>query len=90
MKVFFFFVRKEPSPSPLLFLSVSFLFPELLHLDPNIPTVTTGVENTESGHCAKSIKILKMLVSEIAQNDTLKNIEWVVLADDDVLMRLVY
>lgn len=71
----------------MVFICFIVLFTQLLHLDPSIPTVTTGVENTESGHCAKSMKILKMLVSEISQNDTLKNIEWVVLADDDVLMR---
>jgi UDP-glucose:O-linked fucose beta-1,3-glucosyltransferase len=55
--------------------------------DSSIPTVATGVQNTESGHCEKSMRILKMVVDEISRNHTLKNIEWVVLADDDTILR---
>jgi UDP-glucose:O-linked fucose beta-1,3-glucosyltransferase len=55
--------------------------------DDAIPTIPTGVVNTEHGHCEKSMKILRLILSEIAKNSTLKGIEWVILADDDTLLR---
>lgn len=55
--------------------------------DDAIPTIPTGVVNTEHGHCEKSMKILRLILNEIARNSTLKGIEWVILADDDTLLR---
>ena len=55
--------------------------------DSTIPTVQTGVENTERGHCEKSLKILRLILNEISKNSTLKNIEFILLADDDTLLR---
>ncbi|KAL7046074.1 hypothetical protein ACKWTF_002467 [Chironomus riparius] len=56
--------------------------------DSTIPTVPTGVENTERGHCEKSLKILRLILNEISKNSTLKNIEFIVLADDDTLLSI--
>lgn len=55
--------------------------------DNAVPTIPTGVVNTEQGHCLKSMKILRLILNEIAKNSTLKGIEWVILADDDTLLR---
>lgn len=55
--------------------------------DDSIPTISTGVENTERGHCEKSLKILRIVLNEITKNTTLKNIEFVVLTDDDTILR---
>ncbi|KAG5678071.1 hypothetical protein PVAND_007773 [Polypedilum vanderplanki] len=57
-------------------------------LDETIPTIATGVLNTEHGHCEKSMKILRMVLEEIQRNSTLKNIEFIVLADDDTLLSI--
>jgi UDP-glucose:O-linked fucose beta-1,3-glucosyltransferase len=55
--------------------------------DETIPTIATGVANTERGHCEKSLTIFRMILNEIAKNSTLKNVEYVVLADDDTILR---
>lgn len=52
--------------------------------DESLRTVSVGVPNTEFGHCKKSLEILKYVDGEI-KNST--NIEWVVLADDDTILR---
>lgn len=49
--------------------------------------VATGVPNTEMGHCEKTIKILKLLDAELTQNASLSDIQWIVLADDDTILR---
>lgn len=55
--------------------------------DVTIPTIATKIANTEHGHCEKSLKILRLVLDEIARNYTLKNVEWIVMADDDTLLR---
>jgi UDP-glucose:O-linked fucose beta-1,3-glucosyltransferase len=55
--------------------------------DASIPTIPTGVVNTEHGHCEKSLKILRLVLDEIKRNSTLQSIEWIVLTDDDTLLR---
>jgi UDP-glucose:O-linked fucose beta-1,3-glucosyltransferase len=55
--------------------------------DATIPTIATEIANEERGHCEKSLKILRLIVDEIARNYTLKNVEWIVMADDDTLLR---
>lgn len=52
--------------------------------DESIPTVFLGVPNTEFGHCKKSYTILKYVAEEIKN---LTDIEWIVLADDDTILR---
>ena len=52
-----------------------------------LPTVSTMIENTERGHCEKGLKILRMVLDEIMKNSTLKSVEYVVMADDDTLLR---
>ncbi|CRK86449.1 CLUMA_CG000021, isoform A, partial [Clunio marinus] len=54
--------------------------------DDAIPTVSTNVPNYERGHCEKSLKILGMVLDEITKNTTLKNVEWIVMTDDDTLL----
>ncbi|XP_055295645.1 beta-1,3-glucosyltransferase [Sitodiplosis mosellana] len=53
--------------------------------DPNIPTISTNIENTEHGHCAKTLVILQRVWEEIIANKQLKPIKYVVLSDDDTL-----
>lgn len=52
-----------------------------------IPTRATGVSNTESGHCEKTIKILRLIEDELSANHSLANkINWIVLVDDDTIL----
>ena len=55
--------------------------------DKLIPTIDTHIENTETGHCKKVLSIFHLIEMEISFNDSLNHIEWVVLADDDTLLR---
>lgn len=55
--------------------------------DPVIPTISTNIENTEHGHCAKTLAILQKIWEEILVNEQLKQIKYVVLCDDDTLLR---
>lgn len=53
----------------------------------SIPTIATGVTNTETGHCEKTIKILRLIEDELNANQRLgKQINWVVLVDDDTVL----
>lgn len=58
-----------------------------IHTDPVIPTISTNIENTEHGHCAKTLVILQKVWEEILANEQLKQIKYVVLCDDDTLFR---
>ncbi|XP_055381895.1 beta-1,3-glucosyltransferase [Condylostylus longicornis] len=55
-----------------------------------IPTIITGIPNTDSGHCAKALKIIKIAVNEIdIMNKKNKiKIDWIVLSDDDTLLSI--
>jgi UDP-glucose:O-linked fucose beta-1,3-glucosyltransferase len=55
--------------------------------DDSVPTISTHLPNTERGHCEKSLKILRLVLDEITKNSTLKSVEWIVMADDDTLLR---
>ncbi|KAJ8967510.1 hypothetical protein NQ314_002825 [Rhamnusium bicolor] len=55
--------------------------------DDSIPTVNLGIQNTDQGHCAKTLGILGYVAKEI-QNDT--NIRWIIIADDDTILRQHY
>ncbi|XP_074642069.1 beta-1,3-glucosyltransferase-like [Tubulanus polymorphus] len=50
--------------------------------DTSIPTINLGVKNTERGHCAKTLAILK----NIFNNGETRDIDWIVIADDDTLI----
>ncbi|CAH1232352.1 B3GLCT [Branchiostoma lanceolatum] len=50
--------------------------------DSTIPTVTTGVPNTERGHCGKAYAIIKQFDTK----EDLKKMDWLVIADDDTLL----
>lgn len=58
-----------------------------LRLDASIPTISTNVKNTETGHCAKVMSIFKQIFNEITMKKELKSIKWIMLADDDTLLR---
>ncbi|KRT80973.1 hypothetical protein AMK59_5481, partial [Oryctes borbonicus] len=47
--------------------------------------INLGVPNTENGHCAKTMAILKYAAEELEHN---KAVKWVVLADDDTLFSI--
>lgn len=65
-----------------MFIKIHFFF-----ADKNIPTISTNIPNTDTGHCEKSLSIFKLLLDEISANKSLKNLEWIVLADDDTILR---
>ncbi|CAN7985194.1 unnamed protein product, partial [Ixodes hexagonus] len=53
--------------------------------DSNIPTVTVGVSNVQRGHCAKTMAILKHILSNgLLDVHTM----WLVVADDDTLLSM--
>ncbi|XP_032514054.2 beta-1,3-glucosyltransferase isoform X1 [Danaus plexippus] len=51
--------------------------------DPSLPAINTGVPNTKTGHCEKTMTILKQAV-KIVEN--LPKVKWIVLADDDTIL----
>ncbi|XP_026329722.1 beta-1,3-glucosyltransferase isoform X2 [Hyposmocoma kahamanoa] len=51
--------------------------------DPLLPSINVGVPNTKSGHCAKTMAILKDAVRR-ARN--LPGVNWIFLADDDTTL----
>ncbi|CAG9860838.1 unnamed protein product [Phyllotreta striolata] len=51
--------------------------------DKSIPTVNLGIPNTEHGHCAKTLAIIKYIASEIKSSSYIK---WIVIADDDTIL----
>ncbi|XP_035773742.1 beta-1,3-glucosyltransferase-like [Anopheles albimanus] len=55
--------------------------------DPTIPTVVTSVPNTGTGHCAKTLAILRLIRDELRFNATLQaTVRWVMLVDDDTIL----
>lgn len=55
--------------------------------DPLIPTIATGINNTDVGHCEKTIKILQLIEAELTTNLQLAaQINWIVLVDDDTML----
>jgi UDP-glucose:O-linked fucose beta-1,3-glucosyltransferase len=55
-----------------------------LFSDASIPTIDLGVPNTEHGHCGKTIAILKHIA---LIDQSLQDIKWIVIADDDTILR---
>lgn len=58
-----------------------------IHKDKRYGTVASGVPNTEMGHCEKTMKILKSLNKELTHNVSLSDVRWIVLVDDDTILR---
>lgn len=54
--------------------------------DAEIPTISTGLPNVATGHCAKTLAILQLSLKDI---DELRHIRWLMLVDDDTLLRCV-
>lgn len=54
--------------------------------DAEIPTISTGLPNVATGHCAKTLAILQLSLKDI---DELRHIRWLTLVDDDTLLRCV-
>ncbi|XP_077015091.1 beta-1,3-glucosyltransferase isoform X2 [Tamandua tetradactyla] len=55
------------------------------HADSSIPTVDLGVPNTERGHCGKTFAILERFLNRGSDR-----IAWLVVVDDDTLIRMVF
>ncbi|XP_039717646.1 beta-1,3-glucosyltransferase isoform X3 [Pteropus medius] len=55
------------------------------HADSSIPTVDLGVPNTDRGHCGKTFAILERFL-----NLSHDKIAWLVIVDDDTLIRMVF
>lgn len=53
-----------------------------IYIDPGIPTISTNITNTETGHCEKSIQIFNLILNELSSQST-SSIEWIFLVDDD-------
>ncbi|KAH8263371.1 hypothetical protein KR044_007812 [Drosophila immigrans] len=54
--------------------------------DASIPTISTGLPNVPTGHCAKTLAILQLSLKDIRQ---FADIRWLMLVDDDTLLRCV-
>lgn len=81
-------------------ISIQFLF-YYNFLDNTWSTTNTGVPNVEMGHCAKTLKILKLALKDIenynSKHESLHHlnsagyegyqIKWLFLTDDDTLLR---
>lgn len=52
-------------------------------LDHTIPAVDTGVPNSKTGHCTKTVAILKQVLKIVRD---LPQVKWIFLADDDTIL----
>ncbi|KAH8298032.1 hypothetical protein KR018_004790 [Drosophila ironensis] len=50
--------------------------------DVSIPTISTGIANVQTGHCAKTMAILQLSLKDIGEQT---DIRWLMLVDDDTL-----
>ncbi|XP_023945454.2 beta-1,3-glucosyltransferase isoform X4 [Bicyclus anynana] len=50
--------------------------------DPELPAKAVGVPNTKTGHCLKTMTILKEVVKRVEE---MPHIKWIFLADDDTI-----
>uniref|UniRef100_A0A667FLX1 Beta 3-glucosyltransferase n=1 Tax=Lynx canadensis TaxID=61383 RepID=A0A667FLX1_LYNCA len=55
------------------------------HAESSIPTVDLGIPNTDRGHCGKTFAILERFL-----NHSHDKIAWLVIVDDDTLIRMVF
>lgn len=51
--------------------------------DKYLPSVNTGVPNSKTGHCTKTVKILRLVLKRVQDNP---HIKWIFLADDDTIL----
>uniref|UniRef100_A0A6P4DYD2 Beta-1,3-glucosyltransferase-like n=1 Tax=Drosophila rhopaloa TaxID=1041015 RepID=A0A6P4DYD2_DRORH len=51
--------------------------------DVGIPTISTGIPNVQTGHCAKTMAILQLSLKDIGEQ---MDIRWLMLVDDDTLL----
>ncbi|KAH8381137.1 hypothetical protein KR200_003653 [Drosophila serrata] len=51
--------------------------------DDGIPTISTGIPNVQTGHCAKTMAILQLSLKDIGEQS---DIRWLMLVDDDTLL----
>ncbi|EDV58569.1 beta-1,3-glucosyltransferase isoform X2 [Drosophila erecta] len=51
--------------------------------DVGIPTISTGIPNVQTGHCAKTMAILQLSLKDIGEQ---LDIRWLMLVDDDTLL----
>ncbi|XP_017130877.1 beta-1,3-glucosyltransferase isoform X1 [Drosophila elegans] len=51
--------------------------------DGGIPTISTGIPNVQTGHCAKTMAILQLSLKDIGEQ---MDIRWLMLVDDDTLL----
>ncbi|KAL0842465.1 hypothetical protein ABMA28_014561 [Loxostege sticticalis] len=51
--------------------------------DPSLPAVDTGIPNSKTGHCSKTVAILKQAVKRV---HNLPHVKWIFLADDDTIL----
>lgn len=74
----------------LISTGTTFTFPSACYsgtyifADASVPTIDLGVPNTEHGHCGKTMAIFKH-IALIAPS--IPDIRWVVVADDDTILR---
>lgn len=51
--------------------------------DQSLPAINTGVPNSKTGHCTKTVTILKKVVEKV---ENMPNVAWIFLADDDTIL----
>ncbi|VDM69385.1 unnamed protein product, partial [Strongylus vulgaris] len=54
----------------------------------SIPTIDSGVPNTERGHCGKTFVILRRFVRTLNESNASENFSWLFIADDDTLVSI--
>lgn len=62
-------------------------FQAVIFPDTTIPTTVLDVQNTERGHCLKTLTIFKYLSKKLLSN---KAVKWIALTDDDTLLRYFF
>ncbi|GBP17192.1 Beta-1,3-glucosyltransferase [Eumeta japonica] len=55
----------------------------MVTIDETLPAIDIGVPNTKTGHCAKTMAILRHVVKRVKHTPTIK---WIFLADDDTIL----
>lgn len=58
----------------------------LYFLDSSVGSISLGVPNTERGHCGKTLAILGYASTQYTVDPSIK---WLVIADDDTILRFV-
>lgn len=60
--------------------------PNLFATDSSLPATDTGIPNAKSGHCMKTMAIIKEVLRRVQK---MPHVKWIFLADDDTILGYV-